>query len=340
MKLKHSFAVLAIPLFTYAISYCYLWVYHQNFWLFPRVVHEGGDLTLLETIFYASHFLGHIPVHTVLAFYYVGVWMSLRPTIDSYQSPGSISTYVVGGMLLLVGSYFISVQVFGVEDTFSFLLQQKQSMTVYRAGGSWLLHFPSTLLQLFLIPLYLMFFRWLFHLPIRMSSYGLKFIFMSFGLIFIFVLLAGAPWEAYLDLWSDPRYMAHSVRELATFPLTYFPLSLYLLLVVEKTSNNIKSRHITGTVWLLASICFVVFSGSFIYQVVTSLQAGVGNMAQKPDFAHQGTLSIGYLLASHYFEHVLDTIYFFLLCGVLSSFLSKARFSLSQPSSVLMTHLR
>ena len=37
---------------------------------------------------------------------------------------------------------------------------------------------------------------------------------------------------------------------------------------------------------------------------------GVGTLAQKPEFAKGGELSVIYLLASHFFEHFLDTIFF------------------------------
>ena len=50
-----------------------------------------------------------------------------------------------------------------------------------------------------------------------------------------------------------------------------------------------------------------------VYQISASLMAGIGDIAQKPSFAHGGKLTIPYLLASHYFEHVLDSIFFTLL---------------------------
>jgi len=340
MTLKHPTFVLGIPLITYLFSYCYLGMYHHTFWLFPQVIHEGGTLTFLETVFYSSHFLGHVPVHTVLAFYYIGIWMSLRPCPDNYQIPGSFFSYIIIGIVFLVGAYILSILVFGTEDTFSFVLQQKQSMTVYRPGGSWLLHFPSTILQIFLIPLYLLFFRWWFCLPSRISSRGIKFIFISFILTVIFIQLAGASWVTYLNIWSDPRYMAHSVRELATFPLTYYPLSLFLLLVAEKGTSDAESRGLSGSIRYFTMACFVLFAGGFIYQVVISLQAGIGNMAQKPAFADPGGLSIGYLLASHYFEHTLDTIYFFLFCGALCHISPQGQFSSKRSHSPVFNWLR
>jgi hypothetical protein len=49
------------------------------------------------------------------------------------------------------------------------------------------------------------------------------------------------------------------------------------------------------------------------YQAITVISAGISDTAQKPSFAHGQGLSIAYLLSAHYFEHVLDSIYFLLL---------------------------
>jgi len=113
-------------------------------------------------------------------------------------------------------------------------------------------------------------------------------------------------------VWSDPRYLAHSVRELLTFPLTYYPIPLYFFLNVEEKKGDV-SRKLYGPLVLLA----VVFIGLFFYQAYVPLIQGIGELAQKPAFAKGGELSIFYLLLSHYFEHFLDTIFFTLLCLIL-----------------------
>ena len=50
-----------------------------------------------------------------------------------------------------------------------------------------------------------------------------------------------------------------------------------------------------------------------VYAIVVPLGAGIDGLTQRPDFAHEGRLSIAYLLASHSFEHVLDTLFLALL---------------------------
>ena len=52
---------------------------------------------------------------------------------------------------------------------------------------------------------------------------------------------------------------------------------------------------------------------------------GIGELAQKPPFARTGALGVPYLLASHNFEHVLDTIYFTLVTLLLWSIAPRRR---------------
>jgi hypothetical protein len=126
-----------------------------------------------------------------------------------------------------------------------------------------------------------------------------------------------------VDAWSSPRYLGHSVRETVTYTLTYFPLLLWFLTRRERplSAKSPGCGRMTG----FALVALAAFMMLFTYQVLVSLHAGVGNLAQKPDFAIGGQLSIPYLLASHYFEHFLDTV-FFTLTGLLF-------YSLSQPNT-------
>jgi hypothetical protein len=118
-------------------------------------------------------------------------------------------------------------------------------------------------------------------------------------------------------VWINPRYLAHSVRELATFPLIYYPIPLYFLLKnSERSEKKWEFRQVSKWMMVLAVIFLVLFA----YQVIIPLQVGIGELAQKPSFADGGELSIAYLLSSHYFEHFLDSIYFSLFSLILFFF--------------------
>jgi hypothetical protein len=119
------------------------------------------------------------------------------------------------------------------------------------------------------------------------------------------------PLKALRAVWSDPRYLAHSVRELATFPLVFYPIPLAILLAAEPRSGTEDGQSRPAETLMIGLL--LVFCIGFSYQVTVSLAHDIGTLAQRPDFAKGGELGVPYLLASHYFEHVLDSIYFGLL---------------------------
>jgi hypothetical protein len=305
--------LLAVPVLTYLSSYVYLAFYRRTPWLFHSIIHESGEYTLLESVFYVSHFLGHVPVVTFLALYFTGVTVSLIGPATGTHVRSWIPP-AVGLLLLLASSVVLSFIAFGSDDTLGFLLQQKQSVVRYEQGGAWNLHFPSTISQLLLIPLTIILAGRSFGIAIQPDARGRRLVLISILFLFAFTWLVNAnDLRVPLQIWSNPRYLAHSVRELLTFPLIFYPLSLYLFLKYSRPAST-RTRF---PLWA-APLAFL-FIVLFTYQSVVSLQAGIGNLAQKPAFAQGGNLSIPYLLASHYFEHFLDTVYFFLLCWLFYS---------------------
>jgi hypothetical protein len=309
--------LLTVPVLSYLLSYLYLALYHQQWNLWPVVIHESGRYTLLETTLYASHFIGHIPVLMTVALLMAGSWLSLAPAGSTPIPSRHLVLAMVSLAGLLAASLAISVSHFGAEDTLSFILQRKQQPDLYVEGGSWNLHLPSTMLQFLLIPVVVWLARRLFGRPVQWSRRGAPW-FAAAALVALGMTwwANSQPLGAVLDVWADPRYLAHSVRELVTFPLTYYPLPLALLLARE--GRNLRdSLSPTGWPDKAMTAAAGVFLVGFSYQVVVSLVNDVGALAQKPAFAEGGELSIAYLLASHYFEHLLDTLFFALLTIIL-----------------------
>ena len=177
------------------------------------------------------------------------------------------------------------------------------------------------MLQALLIPVYLAVVIVVFGRSIRPSPKGSIYLlsalglFVSFGTYFNSGLMA-----AIHKVWTDPRYLAHSVRELLTFPLVYYPVPLFFMMKDADADPNTekvpKGRDLTSLkIFLL--LCTVIFVAAIGYQSYIPLKQGIGELAQKPAFAKGGKLGIPYLLASHYFEHFLDAVYFSLLCLLL-----------------------
>jgi hypothetical protein len=309
--------LLWIPLLVYLFSYIYLAIYHSDWWLFDTIVHEGGKYDLLETTFYASHFIGHIPTYMMLSLYFVGIYLLISDIKPIRVTRNRLLILLSGLILLLVFSAYIAVNCFGYEETVNYVLQKKQSVERYEEGGSWNLHLPSTLMQFLLIPAFIIIAKSIFRSKMVTGKRGM---WMAVSAVIcthlITVIVNSSVLSAYQTIWTDPRYLAHSVRELATFPLTYYTIPLYIFLMRSRdghSSRLVTPRSAKFAGWI-TSILFLLL---FAYQCVVPLQVGIGDLAQKPDFAKGGELPILYLLASHYFEHFLDSLFFILFSLIL-----------------------
>jgi len=151
--------------------------------------------------------------------------------------------------------------------------------------------------------------RMLFGRTISMSRGGMPLI--AAGLLLAAAMTRAAGGSALLTIarvWGDPRYLAHSVRELATFPVTIFPPAMFLLLRSEPEPADAPKIDPRTWRWLAAGSA--VFGVLLAYQVMVPLNAGLGGLSQKPAFAHGGHLSVAYLLSFHYFEHFIDIFFF------------------------------
>lgn len=299
--------LLAVPLVTYLISYLYLALYHGKLWLWNTIIHEGGTLTLFQTTFYASHFLGHIPSLTVIALLLASWYKVLVPSKEPFRFN---LKWLSIAFAFTVVCFFYSLWQFGKDETLSYLFLSQQSVTRTEPGGSFLLHLPSTLSLVILIPLFIAFTVTIFRRQIAWQTTNLKNVAItaSFAVAFAFLITLSSP-EAILHALSDPRYLAHSVRELATFPLTFFPIPLALWFASQSSENSSFSLESRRPLLILSALAIPLL----LIQIWIPLTVGIGELAQKPTFA-DAPLPIEYLLASHYFEHVLDTIFFTMVC--------------------------
>lgn len=300
----------ALPPLVLLASYVELARYHGSWWLWGTVVHESGTLTLLETTLYASHFLGHVPVHVVLALLLAGSFAMVASGERRAPSSRGIGLLAAGVAALLAFSVALALAWFGDEDTLAYVLQQRQRAGSYDAGGSWALHLPSTQLQLGLIPLAAAAAAWVYAGRLRPGRAGGGLVGTAVAGILGVTWLVGGPALA-VEVWTDPRYLAHSVREVATFPVLYYPvpLAVWLAAAERRRPRELPDR---GALRVLALLAVLVAVGVGI-QAWISLAVGIDTMSQRPAFAGGEPLGIPYLLASHYFEHVLDAAFFVLV---------------------------
>jgi glucan phosphoethanolaminetransferase (alkaline phosphatase superfamily) len=255
---------------------------------------------------------------TVIGLWFMGAYLSLSET--RREEPLRRPVLLPAGLIviLLLVSVLLSIALFGVRDTLAYVSQQKQGVRIWEEGGSWNLHVPSSILLFFFIPVYVILAKILFGSRMKPNVGGLVLTSIGIVLFVFFSLSFNTDFAArLLSMHMDPRYLAHSVREILTFPLTYFPIPLYFILKNEAKGAKAGKNRLPGFLIAILVFFFAVFAAGLLYQSLTVLSEGVGDLAQKPDFAKGGRLSIPYLLASHYFEHVLDSIYFTLLCLLL-----------------------
>jgi len=299
----------------YIFSYLYLAFYHQTLNLFAVNIHESGELNFGETLFYSSHFLAHIPVLVVVALLFAGSVRLFGGEKGMTQSSGLLLLVLL--VLFLLGAVIHSFLVYGKTDTLEYILQKKQGHDIYGEGGSWKLHLVSTLTLIFFIPVYV--FTVLQMLNVKTGWNKKGFVLTGAGLVLIPLfswLCEGNFFPNLKYVITSNRYLAHSVRELITFPVTYFPLFFMVFFDFREwrfrlsVGKDKRIRWVVGTAFVLLVILFV-------YQTVLPLTEGIGNLAQKPAFTKGGKLPLLYLITSHYFEHFLDTLFFVLLCGLL-----------------------
>jgi membrane protease YdiL (CAAX protease family) len=148
------------------------------------------------------------------------------------------------------------------------------------------LHLPSTGGQIVLIPLYLIAAKLIFGKKISLNSKGLPMILFSVGLIFVITFLVNKSCNPVWDVWSHPRYLAHSVRELATFPVTYYPIPLYF---VFRTLNSDKAQQpLDAATNKLASVFALIFAVGIGYSGFRSLSVRSGGVGAKNRVSPKG----------------------------------------------------
>lgn len=335
-NLKRYKLLALIPLFTYLLSYLYLAFYHQSFALITLPIHESGKYNFLEVMFYASHFIGHIPVHTVLACYFVGIYLCLIGEVENNTLSKDLNKYWITLLVFTLCTFILSLSVFGIEDTTSYLMQKRQQAVGYQEGGSWNLHLPSTALMFFLIPFYIYAVLKFYKIKSKANLSGKKYIMFAICIYLIFSFLLNIDdLNKLLNIWTEPRYQAHSIRELLTFPLTYLPLPLFFFLNWDRPKKLEINENFNKKLNGLLLCCLMLFCIAFSYQIYISLNSDIGKIAQKPAFAKNQELTISYLLSSHYFEHFLDTIYFTLLSLVIYKLIrTKSNYKIDHQSSL------
>lgn len=260
-----------IPLLIWGLSYFYLARYHRRWNLLRVPIHESGRYTLLETVFYFNHFLRELPIDL---FYAAAMAWALR-ALGVQGSGGQWSLWLALGLPALgaVGS----LARVGLKNSLLDLLQWRELDSVVQWGSHWSMHWFSTWMLILA-----------FALPGAAAAGAdpRPLLALLAGFLALSILFRTGP-----SAWKEPRWLLHGGRELLTFgALLWLPLFPPLLLA-------------RGPAALEPRVTFLILAGGLLLGGLHLLRtARVHPVRQHA----QRQLPVPYLLASHFFEHVLD----------------------------------
>lgn len=307
---------LGVAVLYFALSYCYLVWWHGEVFLWNTLIHENGRLTLLESMFYFDHFVACVPMVLVFALFTAGGFALAghpRVEIDKSRASFAAAGFLAIAGFLIVGSLAASIYTVGQQRTLDYALQRIERDGVMSTGGNWnqlqLSNVPIALGALSLSGALVMFAGGTGAKRDRRLVTGGKICIGVAAAVMIGITTLTFPgWQGFLNA----RWMAHSIRELATYPLTGIPIALVGILVAERYVSGIRilTLKVGARSLILLSVGVLIVAG----QLLWLLNMDVLAMAQKPAFAPEG-LSVSYLLASHVFEHFLDFVLIFPLTG-------------------------
>ena len=306
-------ALLSLPLTYFLISYIFVAVWHRKPLLWNIVIHENGRLNLARSLFYFDHSLACVPMVALFALSAVGGIALSGPTlIQTDRAAPAAGALLVGSAALVFVALVASVRTVGWQRTADYALQRIERDGVLSRGGGW------NQLQLSNIPIALGTVGAGSVLGVsqavpngaagwNLSAGGVACLALAASLAVGISAFNWCGWRAF----SNPRWLAHGVREMATHPLTGIPIALASVVLVESYLSGVDAwtfvLHPMALFLLGAAVSLAVVQPLLLRDVE------VLALAQKPPFARNG-LPVSYLLCAHVFEHFLD----FVLIGPLT----------------------
>jgi hypothetical protein len=311
-----SVILLAFPVLYFVASYVFLAWWHKKTFLLNTLIHENGRLTLAGSMFYFDHFVACVPMIALFSLFAAGgLALSGHKHVDvnTARSKRAAALLLGVAVIMITGAFFASLYTVGTERTLDYAFQRIERDGVTSPGGNW------NQLQLSNIPIVLGTLGVSSALLMNLAGYRKRYdrrlaaggwICVGFAVVLMIALsIALFPgWSAFLN----PRWMAHSIREIATYPITGIPIALVAIILVESYISGVRTWtiRIRYTNIILIGTAVVIL----ISQLIWIMNVDILAIAQKPSFSAEG-LSIGYLLTSHVFEHFLD----FVLIALLSA---------------------
>ncbi|MCH7588746.1 MAG: hypothetical protein IIC78_12050 [Chloroflexi bacterium] len=277
------FLVVGIPFMVWMISYFYLAIYYKKWNLLHVKIHETGRYSLLGTIFYFNHFLREMIMDT---FFVLSIFFTisiLRPSALITQAVNLVPVLATFITIVFIGS----IWKVGFRNTLLDFFQFRELDTVVSYGSHWQMHFLSnlTLMLMFVMPVTFV------------GGHISPPIVLTFLLFFV---LSGV-FKTGPKAVTHPRWLMHGGREIITF---------FFLALIPAYVFSVELQRLRPT---FAAIALAgLLAAILIYYWRAFLKVNLNEVGQS-------SYGIAYLLASHFFEHVLDVVYMLLLLAVLLS---------------------
>ncbi len=292
--------MVTLPLVVLLVAYIAICTYTGEIGLWNKVVHEAGQLTLANTVFYYEHASRELPLDIFLGLAVgSGVLFAYPPVVGDSKALGkayrNITILSVVALIListiLVGTYLQG----GTEQLYSNLLQMHtRPVNNLIWGAHWRYHFLS-------------------RISMMAISFGVGGVLVlitqrsvrpgnKIGVqIFIMTLLMFALVTGIFSLNADPFFNAvflgHQIREVFTHGLVTLPIAwgTCLLFVGNRVFGEDASRTAKPLWPLIAGIAGVVI---IAYLFVAALITSAVTQGQSQNIA--------VLLFPHFFEHTFS----------------------------------
>lgn len=278
-----------VPILVWLGSYIYLAWYYRRWRLSGIRIHESGRYTLSETVLYFNHFLRELFIDTLYTIALFVVYLAVGS--DSILTGLDPYFPVLVGLLLMFLGIVVwgSIRKVGGKLTALDLFQYRELDTVTSWGSHWQMHFLSTLAILLIA---------IFPITVAPPIQHTSLIIAVLIAFFVLSVIFGTGMKAV----TDERWLMHGGREILTFvPLGVIPA---LVPLIGDFLNAGLQITVTGTIVLLM---IGALGGYYLWALSRSDVTALAQGNYKPP----------YLIASHFFEHVLDYIYLVLLMLVL-----------------------
>jgi hypothetical protein len=275
-------------------SYIAIAIYSSTPWLWSVIVHESGDRTLQQTIFYYEHAAREIPLDIILGIAIAGSALFVLPPAVPRPAHSRVTWFAVGlaaaTALILGGTLWTGGAPMLTENILQYPTRPGEPLVW---GGHWRYHLLS-------------------HVTLMLASFGLaapililtgrskgfedglRTLAVAVGL-FLTLAVLFVPGS---DSFRNAVYIGHQAREVATHAIVTVPLALSTCLFLGRHAWGERTAGTSPLAFALIAGGIGVLVGLFL--VIGSLVTSAASQGQSE--------SLAVLIFPHFFEHTFSYV--------------------------------